>query len=59
MVAFGFFPQNFGRWRGIVILVEKEWSFSGADNVRWWGHSKTTMHLQAEEIEKLSDFPSS
>ena len=26
----------------IIILLEKECSFSGADNVRWWGHSNTT-----------------
>ena len=44
MVAFGFLPQNFGRWwePKIVVLLEKECSFSGADNVRWWGHSNTT-----------------
>ena len=26
----------------IVILLEKNCSFSGADNVKWWGHSNTT-----------------
>ena len=26
----------------IFIWLEKECSFRGADNVRWWGHSNTT-----------------
>ena len=25
-----------------IFFLEKECSFSGADNVRWWGHSNTT-----------------
>ena len=37
MVAFGILSQHFGMWGDlrIVILLEKECSFSGADNVRW------------------------
>ena len=31
-----------GRDLWIVVLLEKECSFSGADNVRWWGLSNTT-----------------
>ena len=44
MVAIGFLPQNLrgGRDLQIVVLLEKECSFNGVDNVGWWGHSNTT-----------------
>ena len=46
VVAFGFLPQNFGRWCGgdlqIVIFLENVYSMSGVDNQRWWGHSNLT-----------------
>ena len=44
MVAFGFRPKILGGGGDlcIVILLKKECSFSGADNVRCMGHSNTT-----------------
>ena len=52
-VAFGFLPQNFGRWKGPTNchFAGKDWSLSGADNVRWWGHSNTTRWLKVKKIE--------
>ena len=43
MVAFGFWPKNFGGGRDlrIVILLVKECNFSDVDNGRWWGHLNT------------------
>ena len=43
MVTFGFCLKILGGGRDlqILVLLEKECSFSGADNVRWWGHSST------------------
>ena len=32
LVAFGFLPQNFGKW-WIIILLENECSLSGGDNL--------------------------
>ena len=42
VVAFGFLPKILGDGGDlqIVILLEKECSFSGADTVRWWGHTQ-------------------
>ena len=45
VVAFGLFAPKFLGGGGdlqFVILLEKECSFSGADNVKWWDHSNTT-----------------
>ena len=30
----------------IVVLLKKECSFSGVENVRWWGHSNATSWLK-------------
>ena len=48
MVVFDFLPKILGGCRDlqIVILLEKECGFSGADDVRWWGHSNTTTWLK-------------
>ena len=44
VAAFGFLPQNFGRWWGSTNchFAWKECSLSGSDNVLWQGHSNTT-----------------
>ena len=60
MVAFGG-----GRDIRIVVLLKKKYSFSGADNARWLGHSNTTrwlknlnfIQLQEVGMQKLCDFP--
>ena len=46
VVAYGFWPQNFGRWQGPMNhhFVENECSFIGGDNWRWWGHSNPTQN---------------
>ena len=52
MVTFGFLPQNLkgGRDLHIVVLLEKECSFNGVDNVGWWGHLNTTSRLKNFEL---------
>ena len=44
MIAFGFGPKILGGGGdlGIVVLIKNECSFSGGDNVRWWGHPNPT-----------------
>ena len=44
VVAFGFLPQNFGRWWSlrIIVLLTNKCSLSGGDNDRSWGHSPPT-----------------
>ena len=43
-----FYPKILGGDRDlrIVFLLENEWSFSGADNVRRWGNSNPTRWLK-------------
>ena len=45
VIAFGFLPQNFGRWWGPMNgpLSFYECRFSGGDTMRWWGHSNPTL----------------
>ena len=48
MVAFGFLPQNFGRWQRAMngTLSFCEYRLSDRDTQRWWGHSNSTYCTQ-------------
>ena len=50
MAAFGFYPKILGGGGDlqIVVLLKKECSFNGADNVRWWD---TQTLLEVKKIE--------
>ena len=47
MVAFGFLPQNIGRWPAPMngTLAFYECKFSGGGTMRCWGHSNPTMSV--------------
>ena len=63
VLAFGFLPQNFGRWWGPInsILSFYEYRFSDGDTIWWWGHSNTLckriclniLHCMAAGMYKL------